>query len=75
MALDAAHDGRNVADVVAEWARRHGRPFELTLTGPAGGRYRSGTDGEAIEIDAVELCRTLAGRAPGEGLLATVVPS
>ena len=72
--LDAGHDGRIVADVVAEWARRHGRPFELTLTGPAGGRYRSGTGGEVIEIDAVELCRTLAGRAPGEGLLATVVP-
>jgi uncharacterized protein (TIGR03083 family) len=74
LALDADHDGRIVADVVAEWARRHGRPFELTLTGPAGGRYRSGTGGEPIEIDAVELCRTLAGRAHGGGLLSTVVP-
>ena len=27
-----------------------------------------------LTIDAVELCRTLAGREPGEGLLATVVP-
>jgi hypothetical protein len=74
LALDADHDGRIVADVVAEWARRHGQAFELTLTGPAGGRYRAGTGGEQIEIDAVELCRTLAGRAPGEGLLGTVVP-
>ncbi|MDZ7731936.1 MAG: maleylpyruvate isomerase family mycothiol-dependent enzyme [Acidimicrobiia bacterium] len=30
------HDGVLVADVVAEWARRHGQPVELTLTGPAG---------------------------------------
>lgn len=71
------HDGRIVADVVAEWARRHGQPFTLTLTGPAGGRFTGGTPGEGgavIELDAVELCRTLAGRATGEGLLATVVP-
>ena len=72
--LDADHDGRIVADVVAEWARRHGRPFELTLTGPAGGRYRCGTGGEVLEVDAVELCRTLAGRSAGDGLLATIVP-
>ena len=26
-----------IADVVAEWARRHGQPFTLHLTGPAGG--------------------------------------
>jgi uncharacterized protein (TIGR03083 family) len=37
--LTPEHDGRIVADVVAEWARRHGRPFDLTLTGPAGGRF------------------------------------
>ena len=37
--LTPAHDGRIVADVVAEWARRHGRPFTLELTGPAGGTY------------------------------------
>ena len=27
-----------VADVVAEWARRLGRPVDLRLSGPAGGR-------------------------------------
>lgn len=77
--LTADHDGRIVADVVAEWAGRHGRPFVLELTGPAGGSYRQGAadgadDVEHHTLDAVELCRTLAGREPGTGLLATIVP-
>ncbi|MGH9095162.1 MAG: maleylpyruvate isomerase family mycothiol-dependent enzyme [Acidimicrobiales bacterium] len=74
MALTPDHDGRIIADVVAEWARRHGRPFTLTLTGPAGGEYVAGHNGEAITIDAVEFCRTLSGRATGIGLLAQEVP-
>src|ERR1700734_3065279 len=37
MDLTAGHDGRLVADVVTDWARRHAQPFALTLTGPAGG--------------------------------------
>jgi uncharacterized protein (TIGR03083 family) len=95
------HDGRIVADVVAEWARRHGQPFTLTLTGPAGGRFVGGhppasrsrdasgdspgdasgdTPGEALEqrgeleLDAIEFCRILSGRADGSGLLAWSVP-
>lgn len=75
--LTADHDGRIVADVVAEWARRHGRPFELALEGPAGGTFvhqAEAPDSERITIDAVEFCRTLAGRAPATGLLATIVP-
>lgn len=72
--LTPEHDGRIVADVVAEWARRHGRPFELHLTGPAGGRYVAGDGGPEIEMDAVEMCRTVSGRSPGSGLLATEVP-
>jgi hypothetical protein len=72
--LTPDHDGRIVADVVAEWARRHGQPFELQLDGPAGGAFTSGASGEAIEIDAVEFCRILAGRAPATGLLGTLVP-
>lgn len=72
--LTPDHDGRIVADIVGEWARRHGQPFSLTLTGPAGGTYRSGDGGEVIEIDAVEFCRTISGREAGEGLLATAVP-
>jgi uncharacterized protein (TIGR03083 family) len=31
----------HLADVVAEWARRHGQPLDLILTGPAGGHFRS----------------------------------
>ncbi|HSP28564.1 MAG TPA: maleylpyruvate isomerase family mycothiol-dependent enzyme, partial [Ilumatobacteraceae bacterium] len=42
LALTPEHDGRIIADVVAEWARRHGQPFTLTLTGPAGGHYTAG---------------------------------
>lgn len=75
-ALTGDHDGRIVADVVAEWARRHGQPFTLVLTGPAGGAFagRGGDPTAPITIDAVEFCRTLAGRAPGTGLLTTIVP-
>jgi uncharacterized protein (TIGR03083 family) len=72
--LTPDHDGRIIADVVAEWARRHGEPFTLELTGPAGGTYASGTGGAAITIDAVEFCRTLSGREQGTGLLARQVP-
>jgi len=67
--LTPAHDGRIIADVVAEWARRHASPFTLTLTGPAGGEYLSGDNGAHITIDAVEFCRTLSGRTTGTGLL------
>ena len=74
MELTFEHDGRIVADVVADWARRHGAPFTLTLTGPVGGTYVSGDNGEHITIDAIEFCRTLSGRAPGTGLLTREVP-
>jgi uncharacterized protein (TIGR03083 family) len=74
MVLTASHDGRLVADVVAEWARRHGQPFTLTLTGSAGGRWHAGDGGEVVEIDALDFCWTLAGRASGQGLLTTPVP-
>lgn len=72
--LTQEHDGRIVADVVSEWARRHGRPFTLTLAGPAGGSYVAGDGGEQVELDAVEFCRILSGRAQGTGLLTTEVP-
>jgi uncharacterized protein (TIGR03083 family) len=70
------HDGRIVADVVAEWARRHGQPVILTLTGPSGGEYVAGdaTGGEHISIDAIEFCRILSGRGEGSSLLAQPVP-
>ena len=75
MRLDAGHDGRIVADAVAEWASRHGRPFVLELTGPAGGTFVQGEGGEHLTLDAVAFCRILSGRpAATEGLLAVQVP-
>jgi uncharacterized protein (TIGR03083 family) len=77
--LTADHDGVIVADVVAEWARRHGQPYRLKLTGPAGGSWSSGVGGEEIVVDATDFCRIVSGR-PGpdggqpRGLLATQVP-
>jgi uncharacterized protein (TIGR03083 family) len=74
MELTAGHDGRLIADVVADWARRHARPFSLTLTGPAGGTWQTGGHGEHLELDALEFCWTVGSRQRGTGLLATEVP-
>jgi uncharacterized protein (TIGR03083 family) len=74
LVLTPEHDGRIVADLVEEWARAHGRPYRLRLTGPAGGTWERGSGGEEHELDAVELARVLSGRAAGDGLLATRVP-
>jgi uncharacterized protein (TIGR03083 family) len=74
MQLTPQHDGRIVADAVAEWGRRHGQPFVLHLTGPAGGTFTQGEGGEQITMDAVDLCRVLSGRGAGEGLLGQQVP-
>ncbi len=63
--LTAEHDGVLVDDVVAEWARRHDAAYQLTLTGPAGGTWSHGRDGEAIEMDAIDFCRVLSGRRAG----------
>jgi uncharacterized protein (TIGR03083 family) len=71
---DAGHDGRIVADLVAEWAATHGLPFVLELTGPAGGHYTQGVDGEHVTIDAIQFARTLAERAHGEGVLSHPLP-
>ena len=72
--LTPGHDGVLVADVVAEWAERHGRPYRLRLTGPAGGEWSAGSGGEELELDAVEFCRLLSGRGSGSGLLGQQVP-
>lgn len=69
LVLDPDTDGQIVADIVAEWAGRHGQPFELTLGGPAGGTFTQGDGGQRLELDAVEFCRVLSGRAQGDGLL------
>ena len=72
--LTPEHDGILVANVVDEWAQRHGQPFTLHLTGPAGGTWTVGTVGPRIETDAIDFCRVLSGRDSGEGLLQTEVP-
>ena len=77
VALSADHDGRIVADVIADWARRHGQPFNLTLTGTAGGSFTAGSGGHehGLDLEAVEFARILSGREQGRaGLLATLVP-
>lgn len=73
MQADAEHEGVILDDVVREWAGRHGRPYVLELTGPAGGHWRN-ADGEHISMDAFEFCRAVSGRAPATGLLSVPVP-
>jgi uncharacterized protein (TIGR03083 family) len=70
--LTTDHDAVIVADIVREWQLRHGQPFQLTLSGVAGGQFGSGT-GASLELDAVEFCRLLSGRGHGEGLMAVEV--
>ena len=67
-----AHEGVIVDDIVREWAARHGRPYTLTLSGPAGGSW--GGDGEYITMDAFDFCRTVSGRGRATGLLSQQVP-
>jgi uncharacterized protein (TIGR03083 family) len=74
MELTPDHDGRLVADIVAEWAAIHGQPFELVLDGPAGGTFRQGQGGERVDIDALDFIRTLTGRLPGTGVLSNPLP-
>jgi uncharacterized protein (TIGR03083 family) len=74
MVLSADHDGRLVADLVAEWAELHGEPFDLVLTGAAGGAFAQGDGGEHVELDAIEFVRTLSGRRPGAGVLSHPLP-
>lgn len=52
-----------VGDVASEWARRHGQPVRLDLTGPAGGQLVVGTGAEELTLDAVEFCRVVSGRS------------
>ena len=70
----ADHDGRIIADVVADWSRRHRQPFTLQLTGPAGGTFTAAAGGPPVTLDAIEFARTVSGREQGHGLLATQVP-
>ncbi len=74
MELDPTHDGRLVADIVAEWAQLHGEPFELLLTGTAGGTFSQGNGGDHVEMDALDFIRTLAGRLTGPGVMQHPLP-
>jgi hypothetical protein len=60
----AEHDGRIVADIIAEWPTTHTNPFTLMLTGPAGGTYRRepASAADRIEIEAIDCCRIRSGR-------------
>jgi uncharacterized protein (TIGR03083 family) len=60
--LTPDHDGVLVADVVEEWAERHGRPYQLHLTGAAGGSFSQGESGPELTLDAIDFCRALSGR-------------
>ncbi len=72
--LTPDHDAVIVADVVGEWAGRHGQAVRLTLAGPAGGRWSFGDGGPEMNLDAIEFIRAVSGRAPAVGLLETQVP-
>jgi uncharacterized protein (TIGR03083 family) len=69
MELTREHDGRLIADAVAEWGRLHAQPCTLHLTGPVGGTFTQGEGGEEITVDAVDFCRIVSGRGSGDGLL------
>lgn len=73
MQATPGHEGVIVDDVVRDWAQRHGAPYTLELTGPAGGRWQRG-DGEQLTLDAFEFCRAVSGRAAATGLLTHQVP-
>ncbi len=62
--MEPTVDGRIVADIVTDWAVRHGRPFTLTLTGVAGGAFRAGEAGPDLTLDALDFARLMAGRHP-----------
>jgi uncharacterized protein (TIGR03083 family) len=74
MHLTVDHDGRLVADIVAEWGALHGEPFELILDGVAGGKFVQGVDGERVEIDALDFIRTLSGRLSATNVLSHSLP-
>lgn len=72
---DAKHDGRILADIVAEWAATHEDAFTLTLDGPAGGTFIRGTaTDEDVHIGVVDFVRILAERTQGVGVLQHPLP-
>jgi uncharacterized protein (TIGR03083 family) len=74
LVLTPEHDGRLVADMVADWAGTHADPFVLELGGPAGGTYLRGSAVPAVRVDAIDFIRILSGRARHDGVLAHPLP-
>jgi hypothetical protein len=74
LVLTAEHDGRLVADMVADGAGTHADPFVLELGGPAGGTYLRGDTATPVRVDAVEFIRIVSGRARRAGVLAHPLP-
>jgi len=72
--LTPEHDGRLIADMVAEWTRLYDLNVSLQLEGPAGGTFVSGDGREQLTIDAVEWIWILSGRGTGTGLLEKELP-
>ena len=68
------HDGRILADIIAEWAATHGEPFTLVLEGPAGGTYVQGIGGDEVHISVVDFVRTLDERTTADGVLRHTLP-
>lgn len=74
LALDET-DREIVGDVAVEWCARHTQPVALALTGDAGGTITAGSGGDVIDLDALEFCRIVSGRAPAtHPLLEAAVP-
>jgi uncharacterized protein (TIGR03083 family) len=74
LVLTIGHDDVLVADVVDEWAARHGKPCEVHLSGSAGGNWTFGEGGPGLDLDAIDFNRTLSGRERATDLLAVAVP-
>jgi hypothetical protein len=60
--IDPLVDGPIVADIVADWASRHGQSYTIVLTGAAGGTFAAGTSGPSLTMDALDFARLMAGR-------------
>lgn len=71
--LTPGHDGRIVAGIAHEWADRHGLPYRLELTGPAGGTFGDEACEDRFTLDAVDFSRNVSGRGAPTGLLAVEV--
>jgi uncharacterized protein (TIGR03083 family) len=73
LVLTPEHDGRIVEDCVLDWAAKHGRDYDLELTGPAGGHFHGGAPADHAGSDAVDFICALSGRGTLPATLGTRV--